>query len=72
MDMRGYAHADIPCPSCGNTPNAIVYVRSPTATLFCQACYQAWTMERTSHPSLLNVRDAMEPMPQQEHHRLKR
>ena len=60
MDMRGYPHADIPCPSCGNNPNSIVYVRSSAATLFCQECYQAWTMERECHPSLANAHDSME------------
>ena len=72
MDMRGYAHADIPCPSCGNTPNAIVYARSLTPTLFCQECYQAWTVDRASHPSLLNVTDSMEQMNQDRGPRLKR
>lgn len=72
MDMGGYAHADIACPSCGNTPNALVYVRPSTVTLFCQACYQAWTMERASHPSLLNIPEPMEPMHRQGHPRSKR
>ena len=72
MDMRGYAHADIPCPSCGNTPNAIVYARSSTPTLFCQECYQTWTVDRASHPSLLNGRDSIDTMNQHSGPRWKR
>jgi hypothetical protein len=72
VDMRGYAHADIPCPGCGTAPNAIVYVRGSMATLFCQECYQSWTLERASHPSLANLTDSMPPMKDEDRLRWRR